>query len=275
MAYVTQNYRRRRGAGDGPSARPGAWVGIFDGYQTYVFIHEHGHFSVVIIRPTADADLLVLRHRDAFGTACRATPGLAAWTDPAMAVPTSEVLTGVRLRNMYRPPLDRRGVVAIGDAVATTAPTAGRGVAMASMQIRALLEMLDAGADPAAVAGPFGAWCDAWIRPWVQDHVAVDAEAVQRWQGVDIDPDQPLTSAAVVAAAQADERIVPHIGPYLAMTALPESLAPAKPLARAVYAAGWRPPTSHGPSRDELVGLLQRLQAPALAATRNERRLSA
>jgi hypothetical protein len=275
MAYVTRNYRRRRGAGDGPSTRPGAWVGIFDGYQTYVFIHEHGHFSVVIIRPTADADLLVLRHRDAFDAACRAIPGLAAWTDPAMAVPTSAVLTGVRLRNMYRPPLDRRGVVAIGDAVATTAPTAGRGVAMASMQIRALLEMLDAGADPAAVAGPFGAWCDAWIRPWVQDHVAVDAEAVQRWQGVDIDPDQPLTSAAVVAAAQADERIVPHIGPYLAMTALPESLAPAKPLARAVYAAGWRPPPSPGPSRDELVGLLQRLHAPALAATRSERRLSA
>ena len=68
---------------------------------------------------------------------------------PALAVPTSEVLVGVRLRNVYRPPLDRRGLVAIGDAVATTAPTAGRGVAMASMQIRALLELLDGGADPA------------------------------------------------------------------------------------------------------------------------------
>jgi 2-polyprenyl-6-methoxyphenol hydroxylase-like FAD-dependent oxidoreductase len=275
IAYVTRNYRRHRSAGPGPSTRPGAWVGIFDGYQVYVFVHDQGHFSVVIIRPTADADLSVLRHRDAFDTACRAIPGLDEWTDPALAVPTSEVLTGVRLRNVYRPPLDRRGLVAIGDAVATTAPTAGRGVAMASMQIRALLELLDAGADPVTIARPFRAWCDAWIRPWVQDHVAVDAEAVQRWQGVDIDPDQPLTSAAIVAAAQADERIVPHIAPYLAMTALPASLAPAEPLARAVYTAGWRPAWSDGPSRDELVGLLHRLHAPAFVTTGTERRLSA
>ena len=72
IAYVTRNYRRRRGAEAGPSSRPGAWVGIFDGYQVYVFAHEHGHFSVVIVRPTTDADLAVLRHREAFDVACRA-----------------------------------------------------------------------------------------------------------------------------------------------------------------------------------------------------------
>ena len=261
MAYVTRSYRRRGGAGRGPMTRPGVWVGIFDGYQAYVFAHEHGHFSVVIIRPAADADFSPLRHRAAFDAACRAIPGVAEWTDPPLAVPTSAVLVGVRLRNVYRPPLDRRGLVAIGDAIATTAPTAGRGVAMASMQIRALLESLDGGVDPATIAGPFGAWCDTWIRPWVEDHVATDREARQRWQGVDIDLSQPLTSAAIVAAATADERIAPHIGPYLAMTALPNSLAPAEPLARSVYAVGWRPAWSDGPNRDELVGLLRRLDA--------------
>jgi hypothetical protein len=56
--------------------------------------------------------------------------------------------------------------VAVGDAVATTAPTAGRGIAMASMQIAQLLELLDAGTDPATIADVFGAWCDTWIRPW-------------------------------------------------------------------------------------------------------------
>ena len=57
MAYVTRTYRRHRGAGPGPMAGPVAWTGIFDGYQVYVFPHEHGHFSVVFIRPTADAEL--------------------------------------------------------------------------------------------------------------------------------------------------------------------------------------------------------------------------
>ncbi len=41
------------------------------------------------------------------------------------------------------------------------------------------------------------------------------------------------------------------------MTELPASLAPAEPLARAVYESGWRPPLSDGPTRDELVELLR------------------
>jgi 2-polyprenyl-6-methoxyphenol hydroxylase-like FAD-dependent oxidoreductase len=257
MAYVTRTYRRHRGAGRGPLTSPVAWTGIFDGYQVYVFPHEHGHFSVVIIRPTADVDLTMLRHVKAFDAACRAIPGLVDWTEPAVAAPTSGVLVGGRLRNIYRPQVGRPGLVALGDTVATTAPTAGRGVAMASMQISGLLQLLDDGADPATIAVPFGHWCDAWMRPWVEDHLAVDAEAVRSWQGADIDLTQPLTSAAIVAAAQADGRIVSHFGGYLAMTDLPASLAPAEPFARAVYESGWRAPVSEGPIRDDLVDLLQ------------------
>jgi hypothetical protein len=75
-----------------------------------------------------------------------------------------------------------------------------------------------------------------------------------------------LTSAAIVAAAQADNRIAAYLGGYLAMTALPASLAPAEPLARAVYNSGWRQPYSDGPTRDELVDLLQ--DARGLAGSR-------
>lgn len=41
------------------------------------------------------------------------------------------------------------------------------------------------------------------------------------------------------------------------MTALPETLRPAEPLARAVYENGWRPPYSPGPTRDELVDIIR------------------
>ena len=257
MAYVTRNYRRHGGAGLGPMVGPVAWTGLFDGYHVYVFPHEHDHFSVVFIRPTADPDLALLRHREAFDAACRAIPGLADWTDPALASPTSAVLVGGRLRNAYRPQLGRRGLVAVGDTVATTAPTAGRGVAMASMQIEGLLHLLDGGADPTTVATPFGAWCDAWIRPWVEDHLAIDGESVRSWQGADIDLSGPLTSAAIVAAAQADVRIAPLLGGFVGMTELPTALAPAEPLARAVYESGWRAPLGEGPGRHELVDLLE------------------
>jgi flavin-dependent dehydrogenase len=77
MAYVTRTYRRHRGTALGPMTSPVAWTGIFDGYQVYVFPHESGHFSAVIVRPTADVELTVLRHVDAFDAACHAIPGLA------------------------------------------------------------------------------------------------------------------------------------------------------------------------------------------------------
>ena len=127
---------------------------------------------------------------------------------------------------------------------------------MASMQIGGLLRLLDGGAEPITIGGPFGEWCDTWIRPWVDDHLAIDGEAVRSWAGADIDLTRPLTSAAIVAAAGADERIAAHVGGFMSMTALPGSLAPAEPLARAVYESGWRPPFSSGPTRDELVELV-------------------
>ena len=80
---------------------------------------------------------------------------------------------------------------------------------------------------------------------------------MRSWQGADIDLTRPLTSAAIVAAGRADARIAPLLGGFLAMTELPASLAPAEPLARAVYESGWRPPLSDGPTRDELVELLR------------------
>jgi flavin-dependent dehydrogenase len=266
MTYVTRTYRRHRSARIGPMTGPLAWVGVFDGYQVYVFPHEDGHLSVVIIRPTADPDLTLLRHVDAFDAACRAIPGLENWTDPGLATPTSDVLVGGRLRNVYRSQRGMSGLVAVGDSVATTAPTAGRGVAMASMQIEGLLRLLDSGADAMTIWEPFDAWCNTWIRPWVEDHLAMDAEAVRSWQGADIDLTRPLTSAAIIAAAQADPRINQHVFGYLSMTALPSSLTPAEPLARAVYESGWRQPVSEGPTRDELVDLLESVSSRTVLA---------
>jgi hypothetical protein len=263
MAYVTRTNRRHPGAGLGPMTSPVAWTGIFDAYQVYVFPHERGHFSVVFIRPTADGELTMLRHQGAFDAACLAIPGLSDWIDPAHADPTSGVMVGGRLHNVYRPQRGCSGLVAVGDAVATTAPTAGRGVAMASMQIGALLALLDGGADPATIALPFGTWCDSSIRPWVEDHLAIDGEAVRLWQGADLDVTRPLTSAAIVAAARAEARLAPLVGGFLAMTELPASLAAAEPLARAMYESGWRPPRSDGPTRDQLVELLRGATAKA------------
>src|SRR4051812_15296559 len=158
MAYVDREYRLVDGSEPGPLTNPLAWQADLDGYQVLVFLHERGYFSVVLVRPTDDAALKDLRYAAAFEAVCRAVPGLATWTDPERAVPVTDVLPGGPLRNAYRGQRSRDGrpctpgLVSVGDAVATTTPIFGRGVATTFLQILQLLALLDAGTDPAVVA---------------------------------------------------------------------------------------------------------------------------
>jgi len=257
LAYVDRTYRLRPGAEPGPMVNPIAYMADFDGYQCLVFLHEAGHFSVVLVRPTADAALKELRFEAAFEAACRAIPALAEWTRSDRAEPTSPVLVGGALRNVYRRQTGTPGLVTVGDSVATTTPTRGRGIAMACLQVTALLALLDEGADPTTVAEPFGAWCDQAIEPWVADHIAIDGGMVRRWQGEDLDLSIPLTSDLIAAAVEADPRIGQHAGGYFEMAAMPETLRPAEPWARAAYQSGWRPAYAPGPTRDELVEVIR------------------
>ena len=276
LAYLDRTYRLRPHAEPGATNTPIGYMGEFDGYQCLLFVHERGHFSVVLARPTADAALADLRHTPAFEVACAAIPALGEWTDPSRSAPTSEVMVGGALRNVYRSQRRLHGLVAVGDAVATTTPTRGRGIAMAYLQVEALLRLLDDGADAATVAEPFDAWCATNVEPWVADHVAIDGGMVRRWQGEDIDLSRPITSDLIAAAVPAEPRIGPYAGGYFAMTALPETLRPAEPLARAVYESGWRPPYSPGPTRDELVEMVERTtRRPSRSTARGRARVAA
>ena len=258
MAYVDRQYRLHDGADPGPMTNPLAWQGDHEGYQTLVFLHERGHFSVVLIRPTADATLKGLRHEAAFEAACRAIPALAEWTDPDRADPVTDVLPGGPLRNAYRgqQAMDGRpfvpGLVSIGDAVATTTPIFGRGVTTTFLQVGHLLALLDSDDDPASVGEPFDAWCAEQMLPWVADHVAMDTDTVRRWEGGDVDVARRLPSDLILAAAAQDPRIAPATGGYVSMLRTPSCLDPVEPLARAVYATGWRPASTPGPGRADL-----------------------
>ena len=251
VAYVDRQYRLLPGAEPGPMSNPLAWQADLDGYQVIVFLHEQGIFSVLIVRPTDDPDLGLLRHEAAFDAACRAVPGLAGWTDPDRSRPITPVLAGGRLVNHFQDQAGLPGLVLAGDAVCTTTPMFGRGLATSMLQARELLRLVDAhGADldPAE----FGAWCAAEMRPWVEDHVLMDETAQRLWSGEDIDLTGPLASNLIMAAAEADPEIGPAIGPYLAMLAGPSSLDAVEPRAREVYRGGWRPTPAEGPDRAEL-----------------------
>ena len=265
IAYVDRQYQLRPGAEPGPLVNPIAWQGDFDGYQAIIFLHEHGIFSVLLVRPTADRVLSQLRHEAAFTAASRAIPGLAEWIDPDRARPITPVLPGGPLLNAYHGQtgpdgrLARPGLVFVGDAVAATTPTFGRGIATTLLQAQQLLRLIDEhGTDLVAVGESFDTWCAEQIKPWVDDHIHMDESTQRRWAGEDIDPGRSLPSDLILAAAEADPSIRAVIGGYLRMTALPSSLRAAEPRARAVYATGWRPRLAPGPGRDELADIVRR-----------------
>ncbi len=263
IAYVDRVYRLLAGAEPGPMSNSFAYYSSHHGYLVILLPHEHGTFSVIFIRRTDDKELARLRHDGVWERACAAVPGIAAWTDPERAAPVTNAMVGGNLLNTYRS--QRRpdgrmllpGLFAVGDSVCTTTPNYARGVALSMLQVARLLELFDAGTgDLDGVGEQFADWCEAVMRPWVVEHVRIDEGMARRWAGEDVYADDILPGDLVLAAGEQDPAIFAIGGPWVSMDAGAESLEPAQPLARAVYATGWRPSYSDGPSRDELVGLL-------------------
>ena len=270
IAYVDRQYRLRPEASLPPMTNSIAWQGNYDGYMVIVFLHERGLFSCLIIRPTADRSLVDLRHNEAFEAAAAAIPGLAAWTDPSVATPVTDVLPGGPLLNVYRGQrgadgrLALPGLVFAGDSVCTTTPNFGRGVATSLMQVTELLRLVEGhGSDVESIGEELDAWCGERMRPWVEDHIAMDTAQARRWAGEGIDFSGRLPSDVILMASEQDPSISETAGPYFTMSGLPSVLDAVEDRARAVYATGWRPVPDPGPSKDELADIVARALEPS------------
>jgi hypothetical protein len=234
---------------------------VYDGYEAIVFPQDAGTLTALVVRPTSDSALVELRHASAFDAAAAAIPLLAPWTEAGRFEAITDVRSGSNLVNSYRGQRDvdgsvTPGVIFLGDAVLTTNPAAGRGVALGLQQARRLVGFLDADRDLAAVAESFDAWCDDEMRPWYDDHVLWDRTLLRRYAGEDLDLSARIPSDVVCECAQLDPSIMIAAGPYLGMLAGPRILDSVQDKARAVLATGWRPSYAAGPTRDELVALI-------------------
>ena len=265
VAYVSRQYVLRPGAEFGPMTMPIAAVAFYHGYGVICFPHDAGVFSVVVLRAADDRVLAATRVEPVFDAVAAAVPLLAAWTDPARAVPLTPVLPGGRLRNTYCGQLDAQGRVPLpglvfaGDAVCTTNPSAGRGVALSFLQVQRLLAMLDEHpGDAESATRALDVWCTDAVRPWFSDHVECDAARTARWAGAPIDPAARQPTDLLTEAAMADPSLMPVIGPYLGMAALPASLDAIRPRVRELLDGGWRPAEPDGPTRDDLADLVAR-----------------
>jgi hypothetical protein len=282
LAYVSRQYRLRRGASEGPTNAPPGLVTVYPGYLAIVFPHDNRTFSALIAQTSTDRDLAGLRGLAAFEAATQAIPPLAIWTDPRRSRPITPVLRGGHLYNSYRGQRNDAGrialpgLIALGDAVCTTNPSLGRGIATSLLQAQRLVALLDEpGRDFGAVALAFDDWCAEHIKPWFDDHVYTDADLQRRWDGGDVDVSRRLPSDLIVAAAETYPELTSTIMPFAMMRALPSSLNPIEPRVRQIYADGWRPAMPDGPSRDELAELIARTASRRTRAERTAPRVVA
>jgi flavin-dependent dehydrogenase len=263
--YVTRRYVLREPEIRGPVNSPiGLSLGM-SGYFVVVFRHDNGTFSVTLTHGGTDDRLRELRRADVFEAVLNAIPQVADWVHPRTSTPITAPLAGGQLYNAYRGQPGVDGLITVGDAVCTTTPLAGRGVALAFQQARQLVATVTA--DPATAGADFDNWCQAHIRPWFDDHMHCDAERMRRWAGGDVDLTGKLPSDLIVAAAQADSRLRPLVEPYERMLALPQSLDALQHAALEVYRSGWRPAAPPGPSAADLAGLCEEVAGmePAVA----------
>jgi 2-polyprenyl-6-methoxyphenol hydroxylase-like FAD-dependent oxidoreductase len=273
FAYVSRMYRARPGGSALPETSPPRSA-LYDGYLCILFPQDDNTLSTLIVRADDDRELSELRHPARFDAAMRAIPLFAPWTDPERFEPISGVLPGGGLTNTYRGQLTVEGSPAlpgvfwVGDAVCTTNPAAGRGVSLGLRQASMLLALLaEHGADHAAGALAFDAWCAENIRPWFEDHVHWDTTLLRRFRGQDLDLDAKIPSDVVCAiGTEVDPALMPGVGPYMGMLALPAVLDPFQERAREVLRSGWRPPLADGPGRGELIELTAAASAGAGAA---------
>ena len=266
LAYVSRQYRLRRGATEGPTNGPPGLITVYPGYIAIVFPHDNRTFSTLIAQASTDHELAELRGFAAFDAAAQAIPPLAIWTDPRRSRPITPVLRGGHLYNSYRGQRNDAGeialpgLIALGDAVCTTNPSLGRGIATSFLQAQRLVALLDEpGQDFGDVALAFDDWCAEHIKPWFADHVYADADRQRRWTGGDVDVSRRIPSDLILAAAEAHPELTSTIMPYFMMRALPSSLNAIEPRVREIYAGGWRPPMPEGPSRGELAGVIARI----------------
>ena len=259
MAYASRQYRLRDGATPGPFGGGPAWMAHHPGFLALVFPHDDGVFTVLIVRPSADKALALLREPAAFEAACRAIPGLAEWTDPERSSPIDVVRAGAGLTNEYSGQTTAiGGLVAIGDAFASTNPQGGRGISLGLMSAAALADLIGEVVPIADLPARLDEWGSEELLPWFLDHVDWDASLLASWAGRPVDPNGPIGLEVLVGAAQRHHpEWMATLQQFFGMQVKPAALAPLRDLVRELVRQGWQPAPAGGISRDELADLVR------------------
>lgn len=268
ISYLSRFYRSTDTRTDPTLTRGFTSGGSFDGWSCLVFPGDDGAFSVTFGMLPEDRELRGLTDPAAFDAAVAAIPTLAPWTDPDRAHPIGAVAVMSGMKNRVR--RYRRdgvplvlGLVAVGDAAATSNPAHSRGCTLAAVHAAATADAIVAHRDDLrALNAAADAIVDRELVPWVEDSLEQDAVRLARWR-----PGAPaarapradrLTNGELFAAAQFDPVLWRAFNRMQQLLATPDAVL-ADPTIVAAVRAAVRPavPTMRAPTRAELIELIR------------------
>ena len=204
ILYYTRHYRLRDGAEEPRSGAPG--TGDLGFVKYGLFPGDDRCFSVTLAAPQIEPALRqAIVRPEGFERICSLLPGLAPWTDPAVAEPVSKVFGMGDLKSVWRTYVapDQRaalGFFAVGDSLIRTDPLYGRGCAFAAVEAQILAGVLDETPDPSTRARLFDARVRAELTPYFEAMRAQDRGAVRRAQNLQDPARSPSLRARVRAS---------------------------------------------------------------------------
>jgi NAD(P)-binding Rossmann-like domain len=279
IVYFSRHFRVRPGRSlpSGPYILGGPRGDL--GYLAFAtFIGDSGTFCIAIMVGAGDGELKkVLRHPVPYMAAAKALPGMAAWVDPDIAEPVSDVLPMGRIRNVFRPIAsdgrpDINGYRPIGDAWIHTNATFAFGASLALSHGFSLAALLDGHGDVMTASEAFEAAhaADA-LQRWASV-TAEDRDRARWWSGETIDPLDPASSMplflrfVVYPAATQDPAIcrrvarrIDALDPIDALEADTVLLERARRIHHTLAASGQLPPPGR-PERAELLAAVTAAQ---------------
>lgn len=274
IVYFSRHFRLRPGRSlPGGSYILGGPRGDL-GYLAYaVFLGDNDTFCVVVMVATDDDELKGLRHPVAFMAAASTLPGLAAWVDPDLVEPVSDVLPMGRIRNVYRAITGDGaalidGYRPIGDAWLHTNATFAFGASLALMHAFSLAALSDEHHDLSEANAAFEAAHAEDARQRWASVTAEDRDRARWWSGEPINPLDPASSMPLFlrhvvypAATQDDDlfrkvaRRIDALDPMDALEADSALLDRARQIHHTLVAGGQLPPSGR-PDRGELCAVI-------------------
>ncbi len=260
--------RHFRSADGSLPAMIGPLLGHYGSVSILSLPADNGTWGVGFTACASDAELRGLRHNDRWMAAMEQFPLVAHWID---AEPIDDVAVMAKIEDRFRryvvdgDPVVT-GVVAVGDSWSCTNPSPGRGATIGLMHAVALRDTLRVvpSDDAAAFARAFDDVTVAELEPWYRATLAYDnhrlAEAGALSRGENYDPGDPvweITRAAQFAASLDPDLMRAFIRLGSLLTTSDEVFAQPGVLDKVIsLGSGWRDQPILGPTRDELVKLV-------------------